>query len=137
MPKTKKIPLRKELKRSDTWDLSKLFKSDKAWEKAFAGLEGEIDGFARFRGTLGNSAKALKACCNFDKNVELQGEPLGSYAFLKASEDVGNSRYQGMVARFTHMATRMGEAASFIAPEIQSIPKKKLEAFVKSPTLKG
>ncbi|NEP29477.1 MAG: oligoendopeptidase F family protein, partial [Moorea sp. SIO3I6] len=36
----------------------------------------------------------------------------------------------------TFLATRVGEAASFIGPEIQAIPAKKMKEFMKSPHLK-
>ena len=136
MAKMKKLPVRSAVKKNDTWDLTKLFKNDAAWEKAYDRLERQIEGFARFRGELGKSANLLLECLSFDVAFEKQAEALGSYAFLKATEDVANSTYQGMVARYTHLATLASEAASFIAPEIQAIPKKKLDVYMKSTTLK-
>ncbi|MDP7639186.1 MAG: oligoendopeptidase F, partial [Candidatus Hydrogenedentes bacterium] len=93
-------------------------------------------GFEAFRGKLGKSAKALRAYCDFDVEFEKEAEKLGSYAFLRASEDVANDTYQGMMGRYTFMATRAGETASFIAPEIQAIPKKTMDRFLKSAALK-
>lgn len=136
MAKVKKIPLRSEIKTGDTWDLTQLYPSDEAWEKAFETLHGKVDGYARFKGKLGESPETLKKCLEFDVEFEKEGEKLGSYAFLKASEDVANSTYQGMIARFTHLATQAGEAASYIAPEIQAIPEKKLKEMVNAPVLK-
>lgn len=137
MAKTQRIPLRTELKTEDTWDLAPLYKSDAAWNRAFKELEGLVPGFEKFRGRLGESPKVLRACYDFDVDFEKRAERLRSYAFLKSSEDVANSRYQGFVQRYTHLATRANEAASFIAPEIQAIPKKKMEAFLRDPALKG
>lgn len=136
MAKTKTLPPRSAVKKDDTWDLTKLFASDSAWEQAYKRLELQIEGFVRFKDKLGGSAKILHECLAFDVEFEKQAEKLGSYAFLKATEDVASSTYQGMVARYTHLATVAGEAASYIAPEIQAIPKKKLEAYMKSPVLK-
>jgi len=136
MKKTKKNPLRCEVHEADTWDLSPLFKTDAAWERAYRKLDGEIALFQKFRGRLGASAKTLLACYEFQVVFEKQAERLGSYAFLKSAEDVANSAYQGMVARYINLATRAGEAASFIAPEIQAIPKTKMAAFLKDPLLR-
>lgn len=135
-PNVKKIPLRKDVSKGDTWDLSPLFGSDKAWNRAYAELEDQIPRFDAFRGKLGTSAKVLRACYDFQVEFEKLAEVLGNYAFLKSTEDVTNSTYQGMVARYTYLATRANEVASFIAPEIQAIPKKRMEAFLKSPELK-
>ena len=77
-------------------------------------------------------AAKLRECYEFDVAFEKEAERLGSYAFLKMSEDVGNSTYQGMVAEYQRLATRAMEAASFIAPEVQSLPKKRIAAYLKS-----
>ncbi|MFM1921610.1 MAG: oligoendopeptidase [Candidatus Hydrogenedentota bacterium] len=129
MPKTQSIPPRSAVKKEDTWDLTKLFKTDSAWEKAYQELEGRIDGFEQFRGKLGASAKNIRACLDFDAEFDKLAEGVAAYANLKFTEDVANAKYQGMCARFTYLATRAGEAASFIAPELQAIPKAKMDAY--------
>jgi oligoendopeptidase F len=134
--KAKTVPSRAAVKREDSWNLAILYKSDGAWDRAYQKLEGMIEGFGAFQGELGKSAKTLRACLDFEVAFEKLAEPLGSYAFLKMSEDVANPTYLGMVQRYTFLATRAGEVASFIAPEIQAIPKKKLESFMKSAVLK-
>ncbi|MCC6797920.1 MAG: oligoendopeptidase F [Candidatus Hydrogenedentes bacterium] len=136
MPATKRVPTRAEVKVEDTWDLGPLYKSDAGWHAAYKKLEKMVPGFEKFRGKLGTSAKVLRACYEFETEFELLGERLGSYAHLKASEDVANSTYQGMVAQYTWLATRAGEAASYIAPEIQAIPEKQIKAYLNDPVLK-
>ena len=135
MAKAGTLPKRSEVPVEHTWDLARVFKTDAAWERAYGKFEKMVDGFADFRGKLGRSAQQIRACCEFESELEQFAEKLGVYAFLKASEDLANSTYQGMVARFTYAATKAGEAASFIAPEIQAIPQQKMAAFMKSPLL--
>lgn len=136
MGKQKNIPTRDAVKMEDTWDLTKVFKSDAAWDTGYKKLEKMIPTFATFRGKLGKSAKSILACCEFEAEFEKLAERLGVYAYLKSTEDVANGTYQGMIARFTYLATVAGEAASFIAPEMQAIPKKKMAEFIKHPLLK-
>lgn len=136
MAKAKTLPKRSEVKAGDTWNLTPLCKSDADWEKGYRKLEKMIPGFEAFRGQLGKSAKVLRECCDFESAFEQLGEKLGVYAYLKSSEDVANSTYQGMLARFTYLSTRAGETASFIAPEIQAIPQAKMKAFLESVELK-
>jgi len=135
MAKTKRIPTRDRVKTGDTWDLTKLFKSDAAWERGCKKFEKMVPEFAKFRGTLGRSANRLQACFEFEIACSKLGERLGAYASLKYSEDVSNTTYQGMIARFTYFATQMEEASSFIAPEIQAIPKTKMAEFMKHKAL--
>jgi oligoendopeptidase F len=135
--KTKRIPNRSELRTGDTWDLARLFKSDEAWERAFKKLTKKVGGFRKFKGKLGRSARMLRACYDFETDFSKQAEKLGSYAFLKSSENVANDAHQGMRMRYIHLATQAQEESSYIAPEIRAIPKKKMDLFLKSSELKA
>jgi oligoendopeptidase F len=128
-------PKRTEVPVADTWDLSSLFHSDESWMEALSEFEKEIDGFAQFAGKLGESAEMLAACLEFDIKLDRLGERLGTFAFLKTTEDQGNSHYQGFVARYQNLATKAGQAASFVRPEILSIPGEKLDAMMQEPCL--
>ncbi len=135
MKKVKQLPLRSEVPAADTWDLSRLYADDAAWEKDFAKLEKRIAGFARFQGKLGEGAESLAACFKFDRDFDRLGERLGTYAFLKTAEDATNSDYQRMQGRFMNVASQAGQAASFIRPEILSIPAARLKAMLEEKCL--
>jgi len=130
MKNVKQLPPRNKVKAPDTWDLSSLFPSDDAWEKAFARWEKRIAGYEKFRGRLADAAATLAACLKFDLNCDRAGERLGTYAFLKTAEDTADSTYQRMQGRFTSAASRAAQAASFIRPEILAIPNTKLKRFM-------
>jgi len=130
MPKVLRLPKRSTVKTVDTWDLAPLCESDAQWEELFQKLDKQIAGFARFRGKLGESAKSLAACLKFDSDFDRLGERVGGYAHLKATEDQGNSTYQAMVARFSNLATRASQAASYVRPEILALPQTTLDQFL-------
>ena len=130
-----RLPERSEVKESDTWDLTKLFANDEVWDEAFNQFEAMIPEYEKFKGTLGNSAAELAACLEFDSSAERLGERMGNYAYLKTVEDQSDSTYQRMMGRFQNIATRAGEAASYIRPEILAIPDEKLAELVKQPEL--
>lgn len=136
MPKTQRVPERSQVKEIDTWDLTPLFKDDAAWRRGFNKLKKLTGLYEEFRGTLGRSAKRIRECYDFNVEYDKLAERLGSYAFLKQTQDMGDPAYQGMVQEYTFLATRAGEAASFIGPEIQAIPKRKMAQFMKSEHLK-
>jgi oligoendopeptidase F len=136
MAAVKTLPPRSKVKAADTWDLSVLFKNDAAWRVAYKKLEKQVSGYEKFKGKLGNSAKVVRACFDFDVEYEQLSERVGSYAYLKQSEDIANNVYSGMVQEYTFLATRAAETASYIAPELQALPKKKLDAYLKAPELK-
>jgi oligoendopeptidase F len=130
------LPKRSEVQESDTWDLTKLFADDDGWDEAFKVFEKLIEGYKEFRGTLGNSAAELAACLDFDSKADRLAERMGNYAYLKTVEDQSDSTYQRMMGRFQNIATRAGEAASYVRPEILAIPDAKLAEFVAQPVLK-
>ncbi len=129
-------PKRSEVPLSDTWDLSSLFASDASWLEVLSEFEKEIEGYAQFAGHLGESPQKLAECLVFDIKLDRLAERLGTYAFLKTTEDQGNSHYQGFVARYQNLATEAAQAASFIRPEILSIPPAKMNEMIQDESLK-
>ncbi len=134
-PKT--LPPRSEVPAADTWDLSSLFTSDDAWREEFAAWEKRIGEYEKHRGKLGESAKNLAACLDFDYDFERQAERIGVYAFLRTSEDQTNQDSQAMVARYQNIATRASEAASYIRPEIMAIPEERIKSYLEAPELEA
>jgi oligoendopeptidase F len=130
MSKVLRLPKRSGVKAADTWDLSPMCESDAQWEEMFAKLDKQIAGFAKFRGKLKDGAKTLANCFRYDADFDRLAERVGGYAHLRLTEDQANSTYQAMVARFTNLATRASQAASFIRPEVLALPKKTLEQYL-------
>ena len=89
-----------------------------AWEKQIPQVR-KVPRHARRRRRR-RSPRALK----FDSEFDRAGERLGTYAYLKTTEDMANSDYQRMLGRYEHAATLAAEAASFIRPEILALPAK-------------
>jgi oligoendopeptidase F len=54
---------------------------------------------------------------------------------LKTTEDQTNDTYQGLVARFQNVAVKAGQLASFMRPEILSLPKESLDSYLDSEIL--
>src|SRR5262245_6151864 len=132
---TERLPLRSEVPVADTWDLATLFVSDAAWEQEFAAWEATAPGYEKFRGTLGNGAPALLAALKFDSEVERRGDRIGTYAFLRFTEDVSNSAYQGMKARYIGVAAKAAEASSFMRPELLALPDDSIKGYLAAPEL--
>ena len=127
---------RSRVKKSDTWDLSSLYKNDAAWEKDFNRFQRQLGKITRYRGRLSDGAKMLADCLKSDFASERLGERLGTYAFLKTTEDQSNSDYQRMMGRFQHVAARAAEMASYIRPEILSISAANLRKYFAAKPMK-
>lgn len=131
MSKTKRLPMRDQVKAANKWDLSSLFADDDSWEKAFRRYQRRSKEYHKFRGVL-DDPKQLAACLKFDSQMDRLAERLGVYAFLKTAEDQKNSYYQGVLQRFENVATRACEAASYIRPELLGLSKSKLQKLLRA-----
>lgn len=130
-----KIPTRDEVSSSDCWDLTSLYPTTEAWEVDFKLLENRIGNYEKFKGKLGSSAEILKECLDFDRDIERLSERLGTYAFLKSTEDQANQASQALVARFQNLSVRTNQIASFFRPEILAIPQATMEQLLNAPIL--
>lgn len=133
---TATLPLRNEVKPEDCWDLSSLYPDDQSWEADYKKLEGQIETYETFRGRLSESASVLAEALRFDSDFDRTAERLGTYAFLKTTEDQTDSAYQGMKARYQNLAVRAGQAASYMRPEILAISAETMAAFLEGDSLK-
>ena len=135
--KVKKLPPRNKVSKSDCWDLSSLFPSDAAWERAFKRWQKKVPEYENFRGTLANGGTAVAACLEFDSQMERAGEKLEYYAFLKTAEDSTNSKYQQMIGRLRNASLAAEELASFIRPELLALPSVKIKKILRSPAIRS
>lgn len=135
MANANRVPNRSEVPPSDCWDLSSLYTSDEVWEQDFVTYKEKIQGYEQFRGQLSQSADRLAECLEFDISVDLLSERLGTYVFLKTTEDQTNDHYQAMMGRFQNQAVRANQLASYIRPEILSISETDMQRMLQSDRL--
>ena len=129
------IPTRDQIPAADTWDLTVLYPGTEDWAAGFAALQKSYEGIAQFKGRVGQSAKDLLECLEFEKDLSLQIERLGHYASLRSTEDSSNAENLGRDAQFDNLMTRIGEACAFLSPEIMAIEESRFEQFLKDPVL--
>ncbi len=121
---------RKNVSPANCWDLSVMFQTTEEWEALFKSIETELPGYETFKGTLSKGPDDLLACVEFDHRIGRDMERLYTFAHLKNDEDKTHSDNEGLFQRAVNLYTRMGEASSFIAPEIQAIPGGQLAAWL-------
>lgn len=128
------IPVRSQVKHSDTWNLSALFKSDQAWEdglKQLLALQGKIE---KSRIGFAESAENFLALLRAYEGYLILDERLAYYADLKTTEDEGDSDARGRLARYIGIATAGQAAWSWLVPAIQALPQAFVDACLKNKT---
>jgi oligoendopeptidase F len=99
------------------WDLSIFFKSDADWDAASEEAMKALPGISRHQGKL-SSAAAIKACLDDYFSLRRAFDKAGFYAQLRAVEDAGDSRAQGMQRRSLDMFSEFRARTSFIRQEL-------------------
>ena len=127
---------RNEIPSELKWDLSQIFKSDAAWEKALAEAQAEIADVAALAGTLTESAATLKAALDKIYALGEKTELIYLYANLYKCTDNGNPAYQAMESKAMSLYVSYSMAVSFVDPEILATDEEKLKSLIDDPALK-
>ena len=130
-----RIPERKDIPEKHKWDLLHLFSSEDHWNSLFEEIEKEIGRYGSFKGRLSESAELFREAVEFDLFISRTIDRLFTYAHLKSDEDTTNQFYLGMLQRIMNLATRASESASYLTPEIQSIPDDLIAGYCEDPVI--
>ncbi|AHC15862.1 oligoendopeptidase F [Salinispira pacifica] len=121
---------RKDVPAHEKWNLNALFPDDAAWEQGFEDLKNQYTEIETYRGSLADAPENLRDCLNRMFELEKLGERLGYYAFLKMTEDQGDSASQSRQARFMQLESKVSASMSFMTPEIQEIPDSTMKEWL-------
>ncbi len=113
------------------WDLTVIYPSDAAWKQAKAALETKSDGLEKYKGTLGSSAKQLKAGLDFIFSLQEDLARLGAYAMQKSDLNVGDAGAMEMRQAMGPLGAEISAKMAWVNPEILLIPDEKIAAFLK------
>jgi oligoendopeptidase F len=126
---SRKIPPRSDVAVEHKWDLTPLFESESAWEELFRQLQMQIPDYRRYENRMHESAALFLEAIEFHLSIMRRLDRLYTYAHLKSDEDKSDQANLGLYQRAVDLHTRAAERASFLVPEIQSIPTATIEAF--------
>jgi oligoendopeptidase F len=124
------VPTRVEIPDSDKWDLTHLFSNVEQWKEDFRWVEQTYSRIKEWKGKLGQSAKDLGECLEFEKQLDLKIERLYHFASLQLAEDSANTEYLARVGQIQNLLTKIGEAFAFVVPEIQAIGDEAFAKFI-------
>ncbi len=126
---------RKDMDPAFQWKLTDIFADEAAFEAAFAKAEQAVAGIDAVKGTLGKSAKALKAGLDAVFSAAEQVELVYIYSMLAKSGDNSDAANQEREGKAMVLYVTFSTAISFLEPEILAIPEKKLASYMKNKDL--
>lgn len=116
-----------------TWDLTRIFESDEAWEKAFADAKVMGDEIAALAGTLAGGKEAVLTVLKMDNALGQALSSIYTYAMMKTNEDMTVSRYQAMLGRAASLYSELMAKTAFLTPELLSLPEDVIKGYVADP----
>jgi oligoendopeptidase F len=127
-----KLPLRKDLPDTFTWNLYAIFPDDSSWEESFKQLGEELKHLGTFSGRLFESPETL---LEFLRTEEKTSEKMGkvyAFAVMKSHEDTSDAPYQAMSERAGSLYAAFGASLSFFRPEVLAAGADEVEKTLDS-----
>ena len=116
-----------------TWDLTRIYESDEAWEKAFADVKALGDEIAALSGTLSSGKDAVLSCLRMEDRMGCMISCIYTYAMMKQNEDTTVGKYQAMLGRAGTLYSEVSARSAFITPELLSLEDGVLESYIADP----
>ena len=116
-----------------TWDVTRIYASDEAWEQAYAALREDGKAFAALAGTLSSGREAILTAISRYAKLEAAMSRVYCYAMMKQNEDTTVGKYQGMLAQAASLASELGADGAFLMPALLARPDGTLEALIDDP----
>lgn len=125
---------RSEVKPENTWKLEDIYPDQKAWDQAYDEIKELKKQVADYEGKLTDADK-IKSVFELEDTISEKLERLYVYAHLSHDQDTTNPTYQALSQKAKKLNVEIGEALSFITPEILTLPEQELDALIDSPDL--
>lgn len=126
---------RSQVPKSDQWNLESIYENEDLFQEDFAKAEKLVEEFSRFQGTLKDADSILKVF-QASEEIELLVGKLYVYGSLRYNQDLTDNHYQNMSSRCMSLYVKYQEAASYVIPEILSLPEEDLKAILAHESLK-
>lgn len=126
----KKLVKRQEVPVKYKWSLEEIYADDSLWEKDYIKITEMLPQVQEFKNKLGESPQSLLQCLKFQDELGQVSDKVFVYAQMRKDENNADPKYQAMKDRAQSLMVRVGEALSFIQPEILAIDNARLTEFL-------
>lgn len=128
------VAQRADISPEHKWRLEDLFPDQAAWDAEYETVLGLIEEIRKFEGKLGDPA-AVKQCFELEDKLGLHAERLYVYANMRHHEDMRDQTHMALADKAKKLYVQVGEATSFITPEILALSEEQLKAYIADPSL--
>ena len=112
------------------WNIADILPDEAAFEATMIEVKGMLGELATYQGRLGESADVLADALDLYNEIQRNGEDAVVWASQRQHTDTRDQTANATLAQARSFAGKVGEAASFIAPEIAAIPADQLAVIM-------
>lgn len=127
----KEEKLRCEIEDKYKWDLTKIYKDEKEWQKDFDDVKEKILKVLEYKDSFLSNGKKFYEYLKYDEEVSRKLEKIYYYAHLNYDADTLDEKYKVMTNKVSDLFTKYNELSSFVVPEILKLDEEKLNTFYK------
>ena len=113
-----------------TWDLTEIYPSVEAWERARDAVMQDFEKLEKRRGTLGDSADSLYTAMQMFSDAYRNSARVSVYASLMRDEDLRVTETQERAQLGDIMFARFSEATAWIQPEVLKVGREVIESYI-------
>ncbi|GAB7388479.1 oligoendopeptidase F [Bacillaceae bacterium] len=130
-----RLATRREIPEPYKWKISDIYPDRKRWEEDYRNVQRMIRQIQRYAGRTGNSPRELANVFTLQTEMSKKLERVYAYAHLQLDLNNRDPEYQELAARADRLAAQAAQGTAFIVPEILQIPQKRLEEYLRHPSL--
>jgi oligoendopeptidase F len=123
------IPQRSDIDPQYRWRLEDIYADTVAWERDYALVKEGLPTLETYQGRLTESGGVLLACLQLADSLWNTNDRLFVYSYMKQDEDTRVSAFQALSGRAGALNTEVGQAVSFIRPEILAANEALIRKF--------
>ncbi len=120
---------RKDIEEKYRWDLSSMFISDEAFEKALDEGAAYVSKIGEFEGKVTKSPENLLSYLKLDDEINILLSKIMNYAQRRSDEDTRVAKYQDYTNRSMSLAVSLSAASAWFTPELLTLTDAEMEAF--------
>ena len=115
----------------NVWNLSKIIKNNKEFERLISECESLINELVRFKGKITKNSKTLYEFLKLDEELDRKYERLYIYSYLNYYSDMTNDKFKSLTLKVNNLGEKISVNLSFILPEMMECDYKTIKEYIK------
>jgi oligoendopeptidase F len=124
-----KLPERESIPEKYKWDLTKIYMTEKEWEKDYQKLKKKKEEYKKYKDIFLQNENIFYEYLKFDGEIKISLEKLNLYASLNRDLDLADPNKAELFDRIQTLGTEISTENSFFEPSLLKVDRKIIDKF--------